>query len=1017
MVIGRKYLSPALLAGLLWALPLGAQAPSGTVTGRVIDAATGQPVGGVSIAVAERAAITRDDGAFLITNVPAGDHVLRASHLGYEQMARGVTVVAGQTVSIELELTSRAIQIEGLVAIGYGEQEVAEVTGVIEEVSTEEFNTGRIISPEELIQGKVAGVQIIDSGEPGGGVSIRIRGGTSVTSSNEPLFVVDGVPLAIGGGLSAGRNPLNFLNPADIASMTVLKDASATAIYGSRGANGVILIETKHGRETAGLGGRLTYTGSMSSSSVVDEPQMLTAEQFRQAVTNHAPAALNLLGSATTDWREAVQRTGAGQDHNVAFAGSTEDLAYRLSVGYLTQDGVLRGTNTERATLGLNYSHDLFDDRLSVSANAKGAHTDDTFTPGGVVGGATAFAPTQPIRDEDSPNGGFFEWYDFQQALNNPVAELALTIDEGTTFRSVGDIEGEYRFPFLEPLTGTVRLGYDVTKAEREVFRPSILRGEAEGGTPGFVSRANSTQVSTLLDAFLNYGHRFDGVGTDLDVTTGYSYEESAGEFPYFEARGLSFDLLGTSGVPAAEEQRTTIFVDESRLISLFGRANITLNERYVLTLSLRRDGSSKFGPAQEWGTFPSAAFAWRISDEPFMQDIGPISDLKLRASWGKNGNQAFANYQQYSSYVIGEPTAQYQFGDEFVATIRPGAADPAIKWEETTSYNLGVDYGFSNNRFTGALDYYFKNTEDLIFRVPVAAGTNLSNFVTTNIGTLENRGFEFSLDALIFDGREGDFFWAAGFNAATNDNEIVEINPFGGSETILTGGISGGVGNNIQVLMPGQPINSFFVYEHIRGEDGLPIWDDTDGNGVINDQDLYVDQPTVPCEDAPGLCPDGVINQADRVPFESPAPDWIMGHTSRMGWRSFDLGFTLRSHLGNHVYNNVASNFGHYRALQYVVAPNNLHASVLETGFETEQYLSDYYVEDASFLRMDNLTLGYTFSPFDAGQQVRLFGTVQNVFTMTEYRGVDPLAGVNGIDNNLYPRSRTFVAGANVQF
>ena len=416
-------------------------------------------------------------------------------------------------------------------------------------------------------------------------------------------------------------------------------------------------------------------------------------------------------------------------------------------------------------------------------------------------------------------------------------------------------------------------------------------------------------------------------------------------------------------------------------------------------TLSVRRDGSSRFGEDNRWGTFPSAAFAWRITDEAFMQGQELLSDLKVRASWGVNGNQAISNYLQYPAYDIGEPTAQYQFGDEFIATIRPGAADRNIKWEETTSYNFGLDFGFASDRVTGSVDYYFKDTDDLIFRVPVAAGTFTSNFITTNIGSVENQGLELSLDASLIQAQtRGDFWWDAGFNAAYNQNEIVQINPFGGGDVILTGGIAGGVGNNIQVLQTGQPVNSFFVYRH-KMANGSPIYSE-------NPLDMY--------EDING---DGQINEEDRVPFENPAPDWILGHTSRMGWGPFDASFTMRAHLGNHVYNNVASNRGHYRALSYVGAPNNLHASVLETGFETEQYFSDYYVEDASFLRLDNLTLGYTLTPGMLGQDVRIFGTVQNVFTLTGYSGVDPLAGLDGIDNNLYPRSRTFMAGATVRF
>jgi TonB-linked SusC/RagA family outer membrane protein len=1008
-----RVLLVALLTTVIWAVPLEAQ-QTGTIRGRIVDASLLVPVSGAAVMVDGRTVLSDEDGRFVLTVVPAGTYTLRVARLGYGEVEETVTVVSGETTNVEIEMLAEAVEIEPLVAIGYGERPVRDLTGVVQEVSLEEFNPGRIVSPEELIQGKVAGVQVAESngGEPGGGISIRIRGGTSVNASNEPLFVVDGVPLAVGGGISAGRNPLNFLNAEDIESMTILKDASATAIYGSRGANGVVIIETKGaGRVVGGMGSRLTYTGTVSGSGVTAEPDVLTAQQFRDAVAEYNPSALDLLGNANTDWRDAVQRSGYGHEHTIAFAGATRDFDYRLSLGYLNQEGVIRGSATERATVGLRFRHRFFDERLSLSANVRGARINDDFTPGGVVGLSSIFAPTQPILDPDSPHGGYFEWYDYMEGANNPVAMLNLSVDEGTTLRSVGDIEARFEVPYVAGLRGNVRFGYDATKTERETFRPTYLRGEAERGYAGFVSRSNNTQSNVLFDVFANYDRSFESLGgTDLNLTAGYSYEESKSEYPYFEAQGLSFDYLGTSGVPAAQQQRSTIWLDESRLISFFGRANFTVADRYLLTLSVRRDGSSRFGADEQWGTFPSAAFAWRIINEPFLEDVGWLSDLKLRLTWGKNGNQAFENYQQYPTYDVGDDRVQYQFGDDFVTTIRPGAADRGIKWEETTSTDIGLDFGFSNNRFTGAIDYYFKKTKDLLFEVPVPAGTFTKNYIWTNIGSVENRGLELSLSALLFDGRDGGFSWNADFNAATNSNELTEINPWGGGEVILTGGIAGAVGNFIQVLQPGQPVNSFYVYRHIRDpETGKPIYDDVNDDGFIDGDELLLMY-----EDVNG---DDVINQDDRVPFKSPAPTWIIGHTSRMTWGRFDASFTIRAYLGNHVYNNVASNYGHYRALSYVVAPNNLVTSVLDTGFESEQYFSDYYVEDASFLRMDNLTVGYTFSPFRSVQRMRVFGTVQNLFMLTGYDGVDPLAGVNGIDNNLYPRSRTFTAGVNVWF
>ena len=1005
MRLGRRIVL-ALFGSLLAAGQLGAQA-TGTVAGRVVDAATGEPIPGAVVSVAGRSAATEADGRYAVRGVPAGTQAATATRVGYGTQARQVEVASGGTIDVDFALSAQALLLEGVVAIGYGERAVRDVTGAVAAVSEDEFATGRLVSPEQLIQGKVAGVQVVETGEPGGGMNIRIRGGTSINASNEPLFVVDGVPLPAGGGLSAGRNPLNFINPQDIARLTVLKDASSTAIYGSRGANGVIIIETRSGA----TGPQFTYGASVSTSQVVREADLLEADAYRAAVQEYAPARASMLGSANTDWRGAVQRDAFGQAHELAVAGSGDDMNYRLSLGWLDQEGVVMGSDVERVSAGLNYAHRLFGDRLSVRANLRGARTDDRFTPGGVIGAATTLDPTQPIRTDD----GFFEWTTNNLAPNNPVAELELSREEGTTYRSIGSVEGEYRFPFLEGLRGTARLGYDVAKSERRNFYPSTVRWQIESPTTcstppcptGAVSRSNPTETTALVDAFLNYGRRLDAWESDLDATVGYSYEDSDGEYPFFEARGLSSDLLGTDGVPTAVEYNTRLSVRESKLASFFGRVNYTFRDRYLLTLSVRRDGSSRFGPNNQWGTFPAAAVAWRIGDEAFMDRAGWVSDLKLRASWGVNGNQSFGDYQWVSSYLFGDQFARVQFGDDFVTTIRPSAVDPNIKWEETTSWNLGMDYSLFDDRLSGAVEYYVKETDDLIFRIPVAAGTNLSNYVTTNVGSMRNRGWELSLNARVLDGAAGGLRWDANLNASTNDNELLRINPFGGeAEQVLVGGISGGVGNTIQVLQPGHEVYSFLVYRHKRGADGAPLYADVDGDGTIDEDDLY--------EDVNG---DGDVNVNDRTPFRSPSPDWILAHTSQFGYGNLDLSFTVRAHLGNHVYNNVASNQGYYGSLMGSGGLVNLHSSVLENGFETAQFFSDVYVEDASFLRMDNLTLGYTIPRLQGAQDVRVFGTVQNVFTWTDYTGIDPEAGLNGIDNNIYPRSRTFTAGVSLGF
>lgn len=991
----------ALVALVMSAAQLGAQ--TGTITGRVNDRATMQPLEGVTLNVGSRTAVSGADGRYTVTSVPAGTYTLRATRLGYAEYTQQVTLASGQTLTVDIRMTVQALDIAGLVVVsyGYGERSKRDMTGVVQEVLAQSFNTGRIVSPQELIRAKVPGVQVIDTGEPGGGVSMRIRGGTSVTSSNEPLFVVDGVPLAVGGGLSAGRNPLNFLNPEDIESVTVLKDASATAIYGSRGANGVVLIETKTGTPGEQAGARMEYTGSMSSSSVIGDVSIMDAAQFKQAVSQKQPSKVSMLGNASTDWRDLVLRSAMGQEHSLAITGGTSDMDYRLSVGYLNQKGVVKGSETERLSMALNLSQVLLDQDLKVEASVKGSRALDIFTPGSVLGESTRMPPTQPVLDPAGAWGGYFEWGE-SNAPNNPVAALDFESDKGATYRSVGSVKADYEFPFLTGLVATVNAGYDITKTERAYFAPTYLKGQAESGLPGSVSRVNNTQMAKLLDAYVNY-EAF--VGGALDITAGYSYEDSRADYPSFNAQGLSFNNLGPDGVPASQQVRGFLSVDESRLVSGFARANYTYADRYLFTASVRRDGSSKFGPENQWGTFPAAAFAWRISDEAFMEDNGLFSELKFRLSWGKNGNQAFDNYQAFSSYRIGDPAARYQFGNEFVTTIRPSAADPGIKWEETTSTNIGFDFGLFDGRLTGAVDYYMKDTKDLINTVPVAAGTNLSNYVTTNIGSMENKGLEVSLSGDILTGEDDGLLWNGDLSFSTNDNELINISAAGaGDQGILTGGISGGVGSNIQIYRPGYPVRSFYVYKH-KMVNGKPVWADTNGDKTINEKDLYED-----------LNSDGVVNQDDRRPYKNPVPDFQIGHTSFMQYRNLDASFTLMAYLGNYVYNNVASNLGNYRELSANLVPVNLHTSVLEYGFEDPQYFSDVYVEDASFLRMDNISVGYTF---DRGrlEGMRVFGAVQNVFTLTGYSGIDPLAGFNGIDNNIYPRSRTFTAGLSYAF
>jgi len=991
-----RFIFGAFLA-VLGVMPLRAQEPAGTIRGSVTDSATQQALVGVTVTFGTRSGLTGADGRFMIDNAPVGQGTLRARMLGYTPASRLITVAAGQTVTADLTMTAQAVNLSEIVVTGYGEQRAGDITGAVTALAPEEFNTGRIVSPAQLIQTKVAGVQVVDNNEPGGGLAIRIRGATSVNASSDPLYVIDGMPVGAGsgGGLSAGRDPLNFLNPEDIENITVLRDASAAAIYGANAANGVIIITTKRPARAGRQGTQIEYTTSFSASTVTRLPSMLSASQFRTAVTTYAPQNVNQLGTANTNWFDLVDRTGFGQEHNLSVTGANESMSYRLSLGYLNEDGVIQGTNLERVTMGLNYAQRMFGDRLDVRANIKGSRAADQFTPGGVLSNAAQMGPTQPVRDAASTTG-FYNWPgNTLQSPDNPVEILNNATDNGTTYRSMGNMQLQWHMPWLEGLNANVNVGYDIAKASRETFNPSTLHAQLKAGTGGTDYRNDNTQLNTVLETYLNYAAPLRVMPGNIDVTAGYSYAQSHGEYPSVLLQGLSTNLLSTNGIPTARTVQNFLNIQDSKLISFFGRVNYNLADRYLVAFSLRRDGSSRFGSSHAWGVFPSVSGAWRMSGEPFMQGFAStLSDLKLRASYGVTGNQAFDNYQQYATYQYGDNAAQVQLGSQFITTIRPAAVDPGIKWEETRSYDVGIDYGFLNQRFYGAIDWYSKRTSDLIFTVPVAGFTNFRNTLTTNIGKSKNTGIELSLNARMLEGQGNHLAWTANFTASHNTNELVSINPYGGAvQQIMTGFVSGGVGTTIQVREPGEAIDAFFVCRQYY-QNGKPV----------QGQYLSLVGDTVKT---------GCANNERRA-FHDPAPHWMLGHTSYLTYGNLDFSFTLRAYLGNWVYNNVASNLGTYSEVTRA-SPYNLHSSVLTTNFTQPQYLSDYYVEDASFLRMDNITLGYTFRYH--GNPLRVFATVQNAFTLTGYSGVDPTAGINGIDNNIYPRSRKFTGGLNVRF
>lgn len=990
------YVMCALLA-LSWAAPLTAQGPTSTVRGRVTDNATQQPVAGATMSIGGRSSLTQTDGRYSISGVPAGSHLLRARIIGYVELAQPVMLAGGDTVVMDVALSSNAVTLSEVVVTGYGETRAGNITGAVSQMTPEEFNTGRIINPAELIASKAPGVLVVDNNEPGGGLTIRIRGSTSVTAANDPLYVIDGLPVGTGtgGGLSVdGRDPLNAINPDDIESITVLRDASSAAIYGANAANGVVLIQTKRGRR--GMP-QVEYTGTFSGSVIDRTPDMLNAAQFRTAVQTYAPGNVAQLGTANTNWFDQITQTGFGQDHNVVVAGANETNNWRLSFGYLNQSGIVIGTTTKRTSLGLAYGQKLWDDKFDLRANVKIAIADYAFTPGGVVSNAAQMGPTQPVTDGTNPTG-YYEWTGGIQSPDNPVAILALGQDRGKNLRTLGNVRGEYTVPFLRGLKLNANLGYDLSRADRETFSPSVMHAQQKNGLNGEFFRNNNEQTNTVFETYASYATPLQAIPGNVDVTAGYSYQEEHGEYPSLYQRELTTDLLGPNGDPAAGFVRPDLWVEDFKLISFFGRLNYNLNDKYLASFSLRRDGSSRFGPDNSWANFPAMSIAWRISQESFLSNVGWLSDLKLRAARATTGNQSFGNYLWAATYSLGDGAAAAQFGNEFVNTIRPTGVDPNIKWEETKTTNLGADFGLWDNRISGTIDWYSKQTDRLIFRVPAPAGS-LSSAVTTNIGSMSNTGFELGLNTRVRDGAGSRLGWNFTLTASHNTNELTSINPYAGSaqaQQILTGGISGGVGSTIQVLIPGQPINSFFVYEQRYDAAGKPV-------NSTDPLQKYVDRNN-----------DGVINVDDRRPFHDPAPKWIFGMSNYLTAGRFDMSFVLRAYQGNYVYNNVASSSGAYSEVNRG-SPYNLHASVLETGFTTQELLSDYYVEDASFFRLDNVSIGYATAY--RGQPVRIFGTIQNAFTLTGYNGVDPTSGINGIDNNRYPRARTFTAGLALKF
>ncbi len=981
-------------------LSLSAAAQDKVITGRVLDT-TGRGIPGVSVSVkgqTSRGTTTADGGTWSLS-VPASATTLVFSSVGYG--SREVSI-AGRSAS-EVTLQPTAGNLSEVVVIGYGTARKRDLTGSVTAVTAKDFQKGAIVTPEQLIAGKVAGVQITSNGgAPGAGSTIRIRGGASLNASNDPLIVIDGVPIA-NGGISGSANALSLINPNDIESFNVLKDASAAAIYGSRASNGVIIITTKKGRNGKA---RFNFSTQNSISTLPKKADVLSADEFRTYVRAKGTAAqAAILGTANTDWQDQVFNSAFLSDNNLSVTGGIKNvLPYRVSLGYLNQNGILRTGNLQRTSLAINVNPTLFK-TLRVDLNLKGSYSKSRFADEGSIGNAVRFDPTQPVSSGGKRFGGYFEWLDPASisglrslAPRNPVGLLEQRDDRSNVKRSIGNLQLDYRLPFFQDLRANLNVGYDIAEGKGTIKVPDSasssyyrFKDAANKYHSGVANEYRQTRSNTTLEGYLNYTKDVKSISSRFDVTAGYSYQN-------FLTTNYAFPDRTTDGTIA---NPITFPFDkpENTIISYFGRLNYTFNGKYLLTATVRRDGSSRFSKANRWGTFPSGAFAWRVKDEDFLKNSKAISDLKVRLGYGVTGQQeGIGLYNYLPRYSISDSGARYQFGSAYYSLYRPSGYNPNLKWEQTATYNAGLDFGFASNRITGTIDVYLKKTKDLLSEVDQPAGTNFSNKIIANIGEMENRGVELSLNTAIVKSR--DFNIDLGFNATYNQNKITKLtftnNPnFPGN---LTGGIAGGVGSTIQIQSVGYSRNSFYVYQQIYDKSGKPV------EGLFEDRNR-----------------DGIINGDDLYRYKAPDPEWFLGTSANIGYKRFDASFTMRANLGNYVYNNRFSNTGVQRNL---IDPLGFLANgsrnVLETNFTgngDQYFFSDYYIENASFLRMDNISVGYNAGNLlRKNTSLRFGATVQNVFVVTKYRGLDPeVAG--GIDNNFYPRPRNFVLSANLSF
>lgn len=882
-------------------------------------------------------------------------------------------------------------ELENVVVVGYGKVSKKDLTGNTVSISSKDLQRGSFASPEQMLNGKVAGLQITPGGgSPGAGATIRIRGGASLNASNTPLIVIDDVPVS-NDGISGVSNPLSMINPNDIETFTILKDASATAIYGSRASNGVIIITTKKGKDVGGGGNRF-LVDFLSTQSFVAKTKSnfyLNANEYQTFINGKgSDAQKSLLGTANTDWQDAVLRNAFSTDNNLSLTGKAFNTLIRFSLGAFYQDGILIRDNFQRYSAGINASRKFLHDALKIDVNTKFVYGKSFFANQSAIGNSLRFDPTQSILDPKSPYGGYYEWTNIGNLVGatlNPLGVLNQEKNIANSYRTLNNIQLDYKVPFVSGLRLNLNAGIDFSLGNGTQSTPYYAASNY--ATYGYSSSYTGNSLTRLFDVYLNYVKEITAIKSKIDVTAGHSYQK-------FD-RNNQASIGYNQKEPPTEIFRGLADSTELALLSFFGRLNYTVLGRYLLTLTLRADGSSRFAPDKRWGLFPSAALAWKLHEEKWMQQQSIFNVMKLRLSYGITGQQDINSFYPYvNAYQKGSDNTRYVLGGVPTTIQRPVAYDPNIQWEETATANAGLDIEINKGQFVFALDVYQKNTNNLLAEIDVPAGSNLSNRVSTNIGTMRNRGVELFVNAVIL--KTQNLKYSANFNMTYNQSEIVSLSRVASTSAVgnKVGGIAGGKGNTIQVHTAGYTPFSFYVQQQVYDKSGKPIegvYVDRNGDGIVDDKDLY------------------------RT--HSPMPKFLLGLSNSLEYENWSASFTLRANFGNYVYNNARSATSMQDISYDNRSLNNLNKEILNTGFKAPQLLSDYFLENASFLRMDNISVGYNFgNTLYKKVQMRLGATIQNVFVITKYSGADPEI-FNGIDNNLYPRPTTYSVQLSLNF